>query len=232
MINIVAIDDDLEFLHSIEDQIKKYQDEMKQTLFFSYFTSPMEFLDKFHSQYDLIFLDIDMPGINGFETAKEIRKSDPAVPLIFITNMGSFAIKGYEVHAFDFIMKPLNAFSFQRSLNNAIGLIKSENGHFILIDGINGTKKVDVNLIEYVESVKHYLHFHIENEDVIERGTISEAESQLSKFGFSKCNNGCLVNLKNVSLVKKNEVVVSKNTLLISRSKRKTFLDALTRYTR
>ena len=62
--------------------------------------------------FDIVLMDIDMPGMNGMETARALRKVDAAVILIFVTNMAQFAISGYEVDATDFILKPVNKYSF------------------------------------------------------------------------------------------------------------------------
>ena len=70
--------------------------------------------------YDIIFLDIDMPTMNGIELAKYIRKMDGEVSIVFVTNMAKYAINGYEVDADDFIVKPVRYGNFKLKLDRVI----------------------------------------------------------------------------------------------------------------
>ena len=70
------------------------------------FHNPAEFLESYTKDYDLVFLDVEMPGLNGIETAKELRHMDSNVVIMFITNMAQYAIHGYEVEAVDYVLKP------------------------------------------------------------------------------------------------------------------------------
>ena len=71
------------------------------------YTNPVIFLTQYTNRYDLVLLDIEMPDMNGMVVANKLRAIDDEVPLIFITNMRKYAIKGYEVNASDFILKPI-----------------------------------------------------------------------------------------------------------------------------
>ncbi len=67
-------------------------------------------------RFDIIFLDVEMENLDGFTTARIIRETDPQVMLIFVTNMGQFAIKGYEVDALSYLLKPVPYFAFSQEL--------------------------------------------------------------------------------------------------------------------
>lgn len=67
----------------------------------------LDFLAAFDGKYDAVFFDIQLPGITGIEAAKRLRKIDDKVMVVFVTNMANYALESYEVHAFDFILKPL-----------------------------------------------------------------------------------------------------------------------------
>ena len=84
------------------------------------------FLQQFDASYDLICLDIDMDGTNGIDTAKKIRQKDKEVLIFFVTNMAQMAIRGYEVRALDFIIKPVNYYSFAMKLLNALDIISNQ----------------------------------------------------------------------------------------------------------
>ena len=108
MISIAILDDEYKEIINVKkiiDECSKINDISITT---QDFTSGDNFLHNFSpNKFDLIFLDIDMPGRNGVEIAKKIREKDNNVLLIFITNMTGYAISGYEVEAIDFLIKPV-----------------------------------------------------------------------------------------------------------------------------
>ena len=103
------------------DRIKVYLEEIAQedqTQFdIEQYSSGMAFVMRGMKDYDLVLMDIDMPNLNGIETAKALRKVDQSATLIFVTNMAQYAISGYEVNAVDFILKPVNRYSFAIKIN-------------------------------------------------------------------------------------------------------------------
>ena len=75
------------------------------------FYSGSEFLAQYRKQYELLCLDIDMPEKDGMAVAEEIRRRDTKVLIMFITHMAQMAIRGYEVQAVDFVLKPVNKYA-------------------------------------------------------------------------------------------------------------------------
>ena len=220
MINIALIDDNLNDLDShIEVNITTYND---STLF----------LNENNFKYDLIFLDIEMPKINGISLAKRIREKDSNVGLVFITNMAQYAINGYEVSAIDYILKPLDYYDFALKFNKIINFVKRNISNYIYLKSVeNNLIKVDVNEIIYVEIFSHYLIYHLENREIKVRGTISEAENNLSNYYFSRISKSFLINLKHVINIKLDNVLLTGNIeLIISRLRKKDFLEAFYKY--
>ncbi len=80
------------------------------------FTDGSELTGSYAPRFDIIFLDVEMENLDGFTTARIIRETDPQVMLIFVTNMGQFAIKGYEVDALSYLLKPVPYFAFSQEL--------------------------------------------------------------------------------------------------------------------
>ena len=80
-------------------------------------------LDAYRSDVDLIFLDIQVPDMMGIDAARRIRDVDQEVMIIFVTNLTQYAIDGYSVRAFDYILKPLNYFSFSKKLRRALRML-------------------------------------------------------------------------------------------------------------
>ena len=108
MIQIAIADDDAVFLAKIEKYVRKYQEENNTDIQLTTFSDAKELIEGYHPVYDIVILDIEMPGMNGMEAAEKIRQTDENVVLMFITNMIQYAIRGYSVGALDFVMKPVN----------------------------------------------------------------------------------------------------------------------------
>ena len=80
----------------------------------------MDFLDKFHSQHDIIFFDIELPNITGMEAAQRLRQQDLDVKLVFVTNMAQYAIRGYAGDAMDYVLKAVSYFDFSQRMSRDI----------------------------------------------------------------------------------------------------------------
>ena len=119
------IDDEVRDQDRLAECIKRIRAELKEPMEVQKFLSGEEFLWVKDDSFDLICLDIDMKVKNGIQIAKEIRKNNTQVFIIFITNMAQMAIRGYEVQAFDFILKPVNYFSFSMKIKNLAYLVNS-----------------------------------------------------------------------------------------------------------
>lgn len=187
-------------------------------------------LKQFHSQFDLIFLDIEVPGKNGMETAQEIRKLDNLTILVFLTNFSKYAVNGYEVNAADYMLKPLDYYSFALKMHKILHMLYQNIEKEITIMTKGLLHRFSINELFYVEINNHDLIYHLDDETISTRGSLSEVEKSLPKNSFSRCNNCYLVNLKHVTKIKDNTVWIGKNELTISRPKKKMFLNDLTNY--
>jgi len=232
MYHIAIVDDEKSFSDTIKGYVDQYQKENSGEFQVSVFNDGMGLLDTYHYEYDLILLDIEMPGLNGMEVAQKIREMDEDVVLMFITNMAQYAIHGYSVGALDFVTKPLNYYTFSMKLTRALKRVqKKENEQkSIVLTLPDGLRKIDVKQIYFVEVQNRILYYHT-TEGVFElRGTMQSVEQMLLPHAFVKCNYWYIVNLLHVKEVRKNIVVVGGHELEISRRNKKTFLEALTEY--
>ena len=112
MFRIGIAEDDPSFQKTISEYIERYKKETNIDIQASFFQDGNELVFKYEPIYDVLLLDIEMPKMNGMDAAREIRKRDQRVLIIFITNMAQYAINGYEVGALDFVLKPIKYFSF------------------------------------------------------------------------------------------------------------------------
>lgn len=171
-----------------------------------------------------------MPGMNGMKGAQKLREVDPDVPIVFVTNMARYAVKGYSVSAVDFIVKPVGYFDFSTMLDKVRRLRAAAQEQYIAVSSAGVLRRVLVSHIRYVDVYRHKLTIHTVDGDVEVWGALSDIEAQLPQEGFARCNNSYLVNFKYVDGVEKEEVVIGSDRLPVSHLRRKEFVAALARY--
>lgn len=221
---IAVADDSIEDAQHIVSYLEQFQTEHNQVFQIKVFYSCIDLLEEYHGEYDVIFLDIEMPGSNGLEAAREIRKKDQAVGIIFITSLAQYAIEGYEVQAIDFMVKPVGYYNFSMKLEKAFRFIESHREQDILISNKEGVSRISVSDILYIEKDQDYLMFHTRQGTCQTRGSLKEIKVKLDSLPFSECTSGCLINLNYVKRVgKDNVVLMSSQELPLSRRLKKLF---------
>ena len=227
MRNIAVLEDENAAAATLTSYIERYAKENGTKFNIVRFTDGTELMKDYSSVYSVIFMDIEMPVMNGMDTATEIRKLDKTVSIIFITNLVQYAQKGYEVDAVSFLVKPVSYYDFSLKFKKALDIYVMHEERSITVNLPGGLCRISTDKLMYVEIIKHRLYYHL-IDDVIEMtGVLSSVEKQLSEYGFLRCNNGCLVNPRFVVKVKGSEVVVGGETLVISRTRRAAFLAEL-----
>ena len=152
------------------------------------------------------------------------------MPIVFVTNMKKLALKGYEVDALDFIVKPLGYYGFALAFKKARQVIARLAKHQITVPIKFGERRLNVADIRYVETFARKLVFHLAEEEVVSPGALRDVEERLRSYNFARCNSCYLVNLRYVTKIYKDDVYLGDICLAVSRSKKKSFTDELTNY--
>ncbi|MCD8341744.1 MAG: LytTR family DNA-binding domain-containing protein [Clostridiales bacterium] len=181
-------------------------------------------------QFDLVIFDIDMPGMNGVDAARLLRTKDPDVVIMFVTNLPQYALAGYEVDAVGYVLKPVSYGDFCLKMRKALRYVERNRESRLPLRTTEGFVSIIPREILYVESELHYLTYHTFEQTYRVRGTLTEAENSLRDCSFARCNNSCLVNLRHVSSIQRDDVQVGTALLKMSRSRKKAFLEQFTRY--
>ena len=230
MISIAIVEDEDSSAQQMQEYLARYEAESGEVFETVRFCDGDEILENYRAQYDIILMDVQMKFVDGMTAAEEIRKLDPEVVIIFITNMAQYAIRGYAVDALDYVLKPVSYFAFSQRLKRAIGRMKKRERRFVTVIGPGGGCKLEVSRLLYVESQGHNLAYHTDGEEITVPGTMKEAEEKLVPLGFFRINKGCLVNLENVDSVRDGCAQVADRLLPVSRGRKNDFMEALTRY--
>jgi len=232
MYHIAIVEDEIEFAGQLQEYLYRFGKENQTQFIISVFHDGEEIINDYKNEYDAIFLDIEMPKMNGMDAAEKIRDMDEDVVIMFITNMAQYAISGYSVGALDFVMKPINYFTFSLKLKRVLKKVekKEKEQESIILQLSDGVKKIDIQNIYYVEVQNRMLYYYTSQGTYNVKGTLQSVEKQLGNYAFAKCNHWYLVNLKHVKEVRKHIAFVGCYEVEISRRNRNTFLTALTEY--
>ena len=231
MIKIAIVEDEKSAADELCEMLERYESANLGSDCFDIirFENAVGFLANYRR---IIFMDIEMPGINGFDASVKLRSLDPDVILIFVTNLSQFAIKGYEVDALDFVVKPLKYYVLDLKLRRALSRlsdirVRDEETEIPFNDTV---VKVKLSEIVYVEIVAHKILYHTTRGNFKAYGTLKKVEEGLNAKRFARCNSCYLVNLAFVKGINGYTVDVGNEQLAISHAKRKEFVQAVNNY--
>jgi DNA-binding LytR/AlgR family response regulator len=227
MIHIAVVEDEESYADQLNQFIRQFAKEKHYEIRVTRFTDGDEIVEKYSGDYDIILMDIQMRFMDGMTAAERIRLKDRKVVIMFITNMTQYAIRGYQVDALDYVLKPVSYFAFAQKLERAIGRIEPEDKFTVALSLPDGVVLLDAREIYYIESEGHNLHYVTKQGEYRTRQKISDAEEILKGHGFFRSNKGYLVNLSRVEGVRNGCCIVHGEELLISRARKNDFMAAL-----
>lgn len=230
MVRLAIVEDEDHFAKELEEYIARYQREKGDVIEVTRFTDGDEIAEEYTGEYDIILMDIQMQFMDGMTAAEKIRELDNDVVIMFITNMINYAIRGYQVDAVDYVLKPIEYFPFSQKLERALGRVRNRQTHTIAINTKEGLAKVEADEILYIESEGHNLIYHTRDREYTTRAKMSDAEAAVCDYGFFRSNKGCLVNMRHVDGVKDGCAVVGDEMLPIARARKNDFMAALADY--
>lgn len=229
---VAIVEDDPAGAEKLKDMFEQYGKGVGLLFDISIYHRVDKVLDYRRDYFDLVMMDIDLPGMNGMEGARRLREIDSLVTIIFVTNLAQFAVNGYEVDALDFLVKPVSYKNFSVKMARAVSVMEKRQDKKILACGKSERNCISVHDILYVEVRGHQLCFHKTDGTGVEvSGTLSVLEKELHDYGFSLCNSCYLVNLKYVIKIDTVYVTLTDGTKLqTSLRKRRTFVDEFTTF--
>lgn len=228
---IAIVEDEKEASDLLSGYIRRYAREKELDLQVSRFFDARSFFAARGTDFNIIFLDIMLPDGNGMEIAAKIRENDQRSIIIFVTNLAHYAIGGYEVGAFDFILKPVSYESFVFKFGRAYAVAEMNRDTTISVRLSNNEMRVlEVARIMYIEVDDHLIGIHTVDEVIRAPGRLMDFSERLKDLPFALCNQCYLVNMRYVKGIKDDCVLIGKEYLRISRPRKKAFLKAFNDY--
>ena len=179
--------------------------------------------------YDLVFLDIEMPAVDGITLAKKIRAISEKVFIVFLTSHVEYAIEGYEVNALRYLTKPVDI----EKLKEVIRFVQEKQGkeRQLIIKEDGEELLINLNDVIFMESMNQNVRIVTSKGEHVIRYNIGAFEEQLKNDGFFRIHRGYLISLSKVKKLSKSDVIMDGDTILpVSRSNIKPLKDALYSY--
>ena len=202
MINCIIVEDEL----PAREELKYFLNEEKEIKLIEEFESPLDtlnFLEK--NKIDVVFLDINMPDMNGINLGKIISKIYPEVKIIFITAYKDYAVEAFEVKAFDYLLKPYSEERIRNLLKSLVSTKTVDN----ILNRNTSLKKITINMdekiyvlsltdVDYIEANEKETLIFANKKRYVSKIKISKWEEMLEGYNFYRCHRSYIVNLDKI----------------------------------
>lgn len=213
MIKAAFCDDDPDILREMSALIEKYSRMHGLEMIYATFGSPVEMLEEIGkgTRWDILFLDVLMPGENGIDVAKEIRQYDTNIKIIFLTSSAEFAVDSYTVGAYFYQMKPICEEHFFKLMDSVTAVCERERQDSFLLFAKSGIRRIELERLEYCEVMGRTLLFHMKTGEVFESaGGMRELCKKFLPYGnFLHPHRSYLVNMEYIQSISYKTIVMN-----------------------
>lgn len=194
------------------------------------FTQSKELYARIKTDFDIVFLDIDMPEINGIELGNHIHKYCPDTYIVFVTSYPQYAIDAFDCEAFHYLLKPINK---QKADNVINALIQkhTEKNKYHIVKIKTESLRIPIKDIYYIEYCRRHVIYHLKDREYETVGKFSDVYDELKDFGFFQIHQGYIVNMDKIVEFDKYSVILEDcKTVMMSTRKRTEVIMAYTKY--
>ena len=219
MLRIAICDDEAEARDKLRIQLEKQTDDTQEKIVYEFTTgeNAVKWIQKHPGEIDLLFLDVEMRGINGLEAAKEIRKFDSQIMITFVTGYTEYVFQGYQVNAMDYLVKPAGKEAVEEVLKRARDVLYKKEKEVYTFHNSDGTYRFELRDIFYFYSEKRLVYVVTEQREYGFYGKLDEVEEKLL-HKFIRIHQRYLVNPHHVAHMGSQLVDINEKELPISRS--------------
>ena len=231
MITAAIVDDDPNIRETLQAALITDTQKRRIPVQLSVCASGSEFLTLPQEKWDLVLMDVEMPGQNGIETARQLRRINDRAAIIFITNYIQYALEGYEVQAFRYLLKPIDAAQFEQVVGTALDEIHHRQTAYLQLKGRSEIIRLAIDELIYAETERGHLLLHTPGKVLECYSAMEKLEQELKQEAFFRCHSSFLVALEAVRQIEKQDVVLKDGTRVpVSKNRKKGMKQALTNF--
>ena len=221
MVSVAILTADKKTAQLLDGYVRQFESETADIYEVKIFENVLDFFAEYKYGFDVVVIDSVLPKISGIQVAELIRADSEKICIIFISKTAKNAIFSFTYNAVAYLLKPVGQAEFFNALKIAAERADKWGSDQLNIN-TNGTIViVGIKNLFSVEVDGHYLHYYTENGEYVERGTMKGCEDKLAPYGFLRCNNSVLVNMRYVTELSRTEITVAGKKYPISHSRAK-----------
>lgn len=231
MLRIAICDDELSAREALEIELEKILDEDSEKIVYSFSTgeTALRWLYSHPREIDVLFLDIELKNKNGMETAREIRKFNEDIIIVFATGYTDYVFDGYQVNALDYLVKPIQPKRLGQVMKRIRESMAAQEDAYFSFHNIDGTYRFMLKEIDYFYSDRRLVVLVSKNKEYPFYGKLSKVAERLEDT-FVRVHQRYLVNPSHVNYIGNNQVTIDNMEIPMSRSYKESATDELARY--
>lgn len=231
MTSMLIVEDEKPAADALLALVRRYEEARGVTFDVDVVGAAFELLDTSRT-YDICLLDIQLPGINGMEAAELLRSQHRVTSIIFVTDLAQYAVRGYEVDALGFLVKPATFAGLSMNLDRAMREVAQGTNRTLTVPTGDGFRSLPFSQVTYIEVRNHDLVYHtVDGKALRARGSLAQVERELADAPMVRVSRYCLANMALITGVAGDEVTVAGGAALhITRGHKKEIELALARY--
>ena len=205
---IAVCDDEKEDRGLVEDLVWQWAKDRGFAVEVRSFPSGDAFLFQYTEDkaWDILLLDVEMPGCSGVELAKQVRQENKLTQIVFVTGYSDYIAEGYDVSALHYLLKPIGGEKLRSVLNRAVDQLRRD-GRSLLLELSEGLVRVPLYQVEYVEVRQNYVTVHTAEAAYTVKKTLTAMEHDLDDR-FFRVGRSYILNLSKVRKATKREAVL------------------------